>query len=96
MLLSDGEDTERPDAVAAAELAATAGVHIETVGVGTSGGTTIEVDGYQVATALNEDLLTEVAEATGGSYHPPPTRATSALSPTRSTCASPSWTRSSS
>ena len=69
VLLSDGEDTGGPDAVAAAELAATAGVHIETVGVGTVDGATIEVDGYQVATALNEELLTEVAETTTGSYH---------------------------
>lgn len=69
VLLSDGEDTGGPDAVAAAELAAAAGVHIETIGVGTATGTTIEVDGYQVATALNEDLLTDVAETTNGSYH---------------------------
>jgi Ca-activated chloride channel family protein len=69
VLLSDGEDTGGPDAVAAAELAATAGVHIETIGVGTVEGATVEVDGYQVATALNEQLLTEVAEATAGSYH---------------------------
>ncbi|MFC0532147.1 VWA domain-containing protein [Phytohabitans kaempferiae] len=69
VLLSDGEDTGGPDAVAAAELAATAGVHIETVGVGTVEGATIEVDGYQMATALNEELLTEVAEVTAGSYH---------------------------
>jgi Ca-activated chloride channel family protein len=69
VLLSDGEDTGGPDALAAAELAATAGVHIETVGVGTVEGATIEVDGYQMATALNEELLTEVAKATAGSYH---------------------------
>jgi Ca-activated chloride channel homolog len=69
VLLSDGEDTGGPDAVAAAELAATAGVHIETIGVGTVDGTTIEVDGYQVSTALNEELLTQVAETTSGSYH---------------------------
>ena len=69
VLLSDGEDTGGPDAVAAAELAAAAGVHIETIGVGTVEGTTIEVDGYQVATALNEELLTEVAQTTTGSYH---------------------------
>ena len=69
VLLSDGEDTGGPDAVAAAELAATAGVHIETIGVGTVEGATIEVDGYQMATALNEELLTAVAETTTGSYH---------------------------
>ena len=69
VLLSDGEDTGGPDAVSAAQLAADAGVHIYTVGVGTTAGTTIKVDGYQVATALNEDLLTQIAQATTGSYH---------------------------
>jgi Ca-activated chloride channel homolog len=69
VLLSDGEDTGGPDAVAAAELAATTGVHIETIGVGTAEGATVEVDGYLLATALNEELLTQVAEATAGRYH---------------------------
>lgn len=69
VLLSDGEDTGGPDAIAAAELAAAAGIHIETIGVGTAAGTTIEVDGYQVATSLNEELLTEVAATASGSYH---------------------------
>lgn len=69
VLLSDGEDTGGPDAVAAAELAAAAGVHIETVGVGTVQGGTIEVDGYQIATALQEEPLVQVAAATNGAYH---------------------------
>jgi Ca-activated chloride channel homolog len=69
VLLSDGEDTGGPDAVAAAELAADAGVHVEAIGFGTVGGATIKVDGYQVATALNEDLLTQIAQTTAGSYH---------------------------
>ena len=69
VLLSDGEDTGGPDAVAAAQLASDAGVHVETIGFGTVDGTTITVDGFQVATALNEDLLTQVAQTTSGSYH---------------------------
>ena len=69
VLLSDGEDTGGPDAIAAAQLAATAGVHIETVGVGTVEGATVEIDGFQVATSLDEELLTEVAQTTTGSYH---------------------------
>jgi Ca-activated chloride channel homolog len=69
VLLTDGEDTGGPDALAAAELAAAAGVRIETVGVGTVDGSTVEIDGYQLATALNEELLTEIAETTRGSYH---------------------------
>jgi Ca-activated chloride channel family protein len=69
VLLSDGEDTGGPDALAAAQLAAGAGVHIETLGFGTVDGATITVNGYQVATALNEDLLTQIAQTTAGSYH---------------------------
>jgi len=70
VLFSDGEDTAGSRVDAAAELAAAAGVHIETIGIGTADGTTVEVDGYQVATALDEAQLTAIAEATGGSYHP--------------------------
>jgi Ca-activated chloride channel family protein len=69
VLLTDGEDTGGPDVLAAAELSAAAGVRVETVGVGTVEGGTIEIDGFQVATALDEELLTEVAQTTGGSYH---------------------------
>jgi len=69
VLLSDGEDTSGPDALAAAELAADAGVHIDTIGIGTVAGTTVTVDGFQVATALDEDLLTQIAQTTTGSYH---------------------------
>ncbi len=69
VLLSDGEDTGGPDALAAAQLAADAGVHVETLGFGTVDGATITVDGFQVATALDEDLLTQISQTTGGSYH---------------------------
>lgn len=69
VLFSDGEDTGGPDAVAAAELAATAGVRVQTIGIGTAEGTTIEVEGFRVATALDEELLTAVAQATAGSYY---------------------------
>ncbi len=69
VLLTDGEDTGGPDALLAAELAANAGVHIQTVGVGTVEGSTVDIDGYQVSTALDEDLLTQIAGTTGGAYH---------------------------
>lgn len=70
VLLSDGEDNMGPEVEDAALLAADAGVRIQTIGIGTAEGAIIEVDGYQVATALNEELLTSVAELTGGTYHP--------------------------
>jgi Ca-activated chloride channel homolog len=68
VVFSDGEDTGGPDAIEAATLAGTAGVRVQTVGIGTVEGTTVEIDGYQVATALNAELLTAVAQATAGSY----------------------------
>lgn len=70
VLFSDGQDTNADRAEQAAALASDAGVRIETVGIGTAKGTTVKVDGFQVATALNEDLLTAIAATTGGSYHP--------------------------
>ena len=57
VLFSDGEDqggTSGSDAVtAAATIAQNAGVHIEAVGVGTADGATVEIDGYQLHTALD-------------------------------------------
>lgn len=78
VLFSDGGDAAggggSPDAAAAATAAATlaqdAGVHIETVGVGTAAGANVEVEGFQLHTALDADRLTALAEATGGGYHP--------------------------
>lgn len=71
VLFSDGEDRGSDEATAAAaEAAQKAGVHVETVGVGTAAGTTVTVDGYRIRTALDEDTLTAVAKTTGGSYHP--------------------------
>ena len=67
-MISDGQDENPDQALAAAQLAADAGVHVDTVGVGTAAGTTVDVDGYQMATALDTDLLTQIADATTGSY----------------------------
>lgn len=71
VLFSDGQDEGSSDALeAAATLAENSGVHIETVGVGTAAGTTVDVGGYRVETALDASTLQAVAETTGGSYHP--------------------------
>ena len=61
---------DRPRPTAATTVAQNAGVHIETVGVGTAPGANVEVDGYQLHTALDADTLTALAQATGGAYHP--------------------------
>ncbi|MEV4630677.1 VWA domain-containing protein [Micromonospora sp. NPDC049523] len=68
VIFSDGQETGGPDVTQAAELAAGAGVRVQTVGVGTAEGATVEVDGYQLGTALDESLLTAVAQTTGGAY----------------------------
>jgi len=70
VVLSDGENTERPDPLALAKLASGAGVKIDTVGIGTEAGTVVQVDGFNVATALNSTLLTNIAGVTDGQYYP--------------------------
>ena len=75
VLFSDGQDeagaaSGGTGAGVAASVAEKAGVHVDTVGVGTTGGTTVEVDGYHLFTALNEAALTSISQATGGTYHP--------------------------
>ncbi len=68
VLLSDGENTADPDPLAVAELASVAGVRVYPIGVGSSQGTVVDLDGFSVATALDEAVLTEIAEGTGGTY----------------------------
>jgi Ca-activated chloride channel homolog len=68
VLLSDGEDTGGPDPLKLADVASSAGVRINTIGVGSPGGTTMTIDGFTVATKLDEALLTEIAKTTNGSY----------------------------
>ena len=71
VLFSDGEDHGSDEATAvAAEAAERAGVHVETIGVGTTAGTTVTVDKFRIHTALDQDTLTAIARTTGGSYHP--------------------------
>ena len=78
VLFSDGQDEAGAaggtDAGAgtdtAASVAEKAGVHIDTVGVGTIAGTTVDVDGYHLFTALDPAALTAISQATGGTYHP--------------------------
>ena len=70
---SDGTGTAGgSDAAAAAAVAVAekAGVHIDTVGLGTTAGTTVDVEGYHLFTALDPAILTSISQATGGTYHP--------------------------
>ncbi len=59
-----------PETSAAAEVAQKAGVHIDTVGIGTAAGTTVDVEGYHLFTGLDEATLKSISQTTGGTYHP--------------------------
>jgi len=54
----------------AAAVAQKAGVHVDTVGVGTVAGTTVDVEGYHLFTGLDEATLKSISQTTGGTYHP--------------------------
>ena len=69
VLLSDGENTSRPDPLTIAEVASTAGVHVHTIGVGTKQGTVVQINGFNVATALDADMLKKIANTTDGTYN---------------------------
>ncbi|MEO3937212.1 VWA domain-containing protein [Dermatophilaceae bacterium Soc4.6] len=68
VLLTDGESTVGVDPGDAAHLAATAGVKVYPIGLGSPGGTTLQADGFTLATSLDESVLEAVAQTTGGSY----------------------------
>jgi Ca-activated chloride channel family protein len=69
VLLSDGENTVDPNPVDVAQLASTAGVKIYPIGLGNPEGTVLEVDGFQISTALDEPTLRSIADTTDGRYY---------------------------
>lgn len=68
IMLSDGDNTDESDPSAAAQIASVAGVKIYTIGIGSPEGTVVEVEGFNTATALNEELLIEIADRTDAKY----------------------------
>jgi Ca-activated chloride channel family protein len=64
---ASGTSTNTDPAASAAEKA---GVHIDTVGVGTAAGATVDVGGYHLFTALDAAALKSISQATAGTYHP--------------------------
>ena len=69
VVISDGENTSQTSPVTMARLASIAGVRIQTIGVGTVAGTTVQIGGFSVATALDPQTLKKVATVTNGTYH---------------------------
>ena len=68
VLLTDGENTDPPDPIEVAQMAIERGVRVYTVGLGSEDGTTIEIDGFNLFTQLNEPVLQEIALLTEGVY----------------------------
>lgn len=68
VLLSDGENTTGPEPAEIGDLASAAGVRIDPIGLGSSAGTVLKVDGFSIATALDEPALQQLAKITGGTY----------------------------
>jgi Ca-activated chloride channel family protein len=69
VLLTDGENTQAPDPLQAAQTAADRGVRIYTVGIGSAEGATLKLDGYTVRTRLDEQTLQQIAQITDGTYY---------------------------
>lgn len=68
VLLTDGENTVRPDPMIAVEEAMKRGVRIYTIGVGSPEGETLNIEGFSVHTQLDEPALQAIAQATSGEY----------------------------
>ena len=69
VLLTDGENNEQPDPAAAAQTAADQGIRIDTIGIGTAAGSTLDLQGFQVHSQLDEALLQQIADTSGGTYY---------------------------
>jgi Ca-activated chloride channel family protein len=69
VLLTDGENNERPDPLAAAQMAADRGVRIYTVGIGSTAGATLHIEGFTVHTQLDEAMLKQISQLTDGAYY---------------------------
>jgi Ca-activated chloride channel family protein len=68
VLLSDGQSNTGPQPERVAEEAVEAGIKVYTIGIGTSQGTILQIQGRNVFTRLDETALRNVADATGGRY----------------------------
>ena len=69
LLLTDGENTLSLDPLEIAQLAATAGVRIYPVGIGSLEGAVLYIEGFSILSQLDETSLQDIASLTNGSYY---------------------------
>ena len=68
VLLSDGENTTPPQPDEAARAAAEQGIRVHAVGIGTTGGASLDIEGFVIHTRLDEAMLRYVADVSDGTY----------------------------
>lgn len=68
VVFSDGENTADPEPVEAAQQAADRGIRLVTVGVGTTEGATLDLDGFSIRSTLEQATLQQMADTTSGWY----------------------------
>ena len=68
VLLSDGQNNQFPAPQQIIENAASRGIRVYTVGVGSADGTVVRIQGRSVRTRLDEATLKQIAEQTEGQY----------------------------
>jgi Ca-activated chloride channel homolog len=68
VLLTDGQTTQGPDPIAAAQVAADLGVRVYTVGLGTEEGAILNFFGRSMRVQLDERALEEIARITEADY----------------------------
>ncbi len=68
VLVSDGESNTGPDLLEAGKLAAERGVRVFTVGIGTTEGAVLSVEGWSMRVRMDEDTLKKLATMTRGEY----------------------------
>jgi Ca-activated chloride channel family protein len=69
LLLTDGENTGAPEPLDVAQVAAEAGVRIYPVGIGSTDGAILEIDGFNILSQLDEMALQQIASVTNGAYY---------------------------
>jgi Ca-activated chloride channel homolog len=69
ILLTDGENNERPDPLSVAQQAADLGIRVHTVAIGTADGVDLDLNGFHVHSQLDEAVLQQIATLTTGTYY---------------------------
>lgn len=69
VLLTDGENNQDPDPLEFAQMAEDRGIRIYTVGIGSTEGATLHMDGFTITSRLDEQSLQNISQLTGGTYY---------------------------